>query len=155
MMNLVATIFCASTLTVSTLPNPAPNYYSWFSPEVVDSVCEYLANNEYHPHVDYNGDGVLTIADAVCIARRYQENVDYGNEITIDSETVEAIIEENYSVPCIYWEFDEVDGEIVRQYEVTTDRIITADIYFEFEDFTSDHVVIEINPFQEIAKVIS
>jgi hypothetical protein len=101
MMNLVATIFCVSALTVSSLPNPADNYYSWFSPEVADAVCEYIANNEYHPHVDYNGDGVLSVSDAVCIARRYQENCDCGNEITIDSETVEAIIEENYSVPCI------------------------------------------------------
>lgn len=155
MTNLIATIFCVSALTISSLPNPADNYCSWFSPEVADCVCEYVANNEYHPHVDYNGDNALTISDAVSIARRYQENVDYGNEITIDAETVEAIIEENYNIPCIYWEFDKVDNKIVRQYEVTTDRIIIADIYFEFEDFSTDHVTIEINPFQEAAFVVS
>lgn len=154
MMNLI-TAFCVSTVAISSLPNPSENYSSWYGDEIVESVCDCIANDEYHAHIDYNGDGALTIADAVCISRRYQENVEYGNEITIDAETVEAIIEENYSVQCIYWEFDEINGEIVREYSVTTDSIIQADIYFEFEDDTTDHIVIEINPFKEMAFVIS
>lgn len=155
MTNAIATIFCLSAMTVSTLPNPSQNYCSWFAPEIARTTLEYVINGEYHPHVDYNGDGALTVADAISIERRYYENVTFGSEITIDYQTVEGIIEENYSIPCIYWEFDKVDNKITRQYEITTDHIITADIYFEFEDFSTDHIVIEINPFKEIASVIS
>lgn len=154
MMTVIASVFCAFALSVSTLPNPADNFFSWFSPETAQATLDYAANGEYHPHLDYNGDGVLSVSDAVCIFRRYQENCDYGNEITVDGETVDAIVCENYDVPCIYWEFDFVDGVPCRQYEVTTDKIVTANIYLEFEDFC-DNVTIEINPFQEIAKVIS
>ena len=149
-----ALVFTALAISASTLPNPVENYYSWFSPEVADIVCDYAANEEYHEYLDYNGDGQLSISDAVSIARRYQENCDYGNQITIDAEVVNSIIEENYTIPCMYWEFDRVDDRIVRQYEVITDCIISADIYLEFEDFSSEHIVIEIDPFQETATVI-
>ena len=147
----LATIFLA--LALHTSLNPAPNYYSWFSPEIADNVIQCVVNGEYHEHLDFNGDGQLTVADAVGILRRYSDNIEYGNELTVDAETVESIIEENYSVDCIYWEIDFVNGQPCRKYELTVDEITTANIYLEFEDDTMDNVEIEINPFEEIVRV--
>ena len=147
----LATVFLA--LALHTSLNPAPNYYSWFSPEIADNVIQCIVNGEYHKHLDFNGDGQLTVADAVGILRRYSDNIEYGNELTVDAETVESIIEENYSVDCIYWEIDFVNGQPCRKYELTVDEITTANIYLEFEDDTMDNVEIEINPFEEIVKV--
>ena len=147
----LATVFLALALHASL--NPAPNYYSWFSPEIADNVIQCVVNGEYHKHLDFNGDGQLTVADAVGILRRYSDNIEYGNELTVDAETVESIIEENYSVDCIYWEIDFVNGQPCRKYELTVDEITTANIYLEFEDDTMDNVEIEINPFEEIVRV--
>lgn len=147
----LATVFLV--LALHTSLNPAPNYYSWFSPEIADNVIQCVVNGEYHEHLDFNGDGQLTVADAVGILRRYSDNIEYGNELTVDAETVESIIEENYNVDCIYWEIDFVNGQPCRKYELTVDEITTANIYLEFEDDTIDNVEIEINPFEEIVRV--
>lgn len=152
-MNLL-TVFCAFACTISDIPNPSDNFFSWISPEITEEICSCITNCEAPLYLDYNGDNQLTVADAICVARRYEENVKYGTEITIDAETVDAIIEQNYNIPCIYWEFCEVNNEICRQYEVTASKIVTAKIYFEFEDYSTDFVEIEINPFEEIARVI-
>lgn len=153
MTNAILSTFVAFALTSS--PAPAPNYYSWISPEIAEHIEAYVINGEYHEYLDFNGDGVLNIADAVGVSKRYADNVKYGNEITIDAETVEDIIAENYDVDAMYWEFDMVDGDITREYEITTDRIITARIYIELSDYSTDFVTIEINPFEERAIVIS
>ena len=147
----IATAFICLALHASL--NPAPNYYSWFSPEIADTIIESVVNGEYHEHLDFNGDGVLSVADAVGVLRRYYDNIEYGNELTVDSETVQAIIEENYSVECVQWEIDFVNGEPCRKYELTVDEITTANIYLIFEDDTTDNIEIEINPFEEIVKV--
>lgn len=147
----IATAFICLALHGSL--NPAPNYYSWFSPEIADHIVDCIINEEYHEHLDFNGDGVLSVADAVGVLRRYYDNIEYGNELTVDSETVQAIIEENYSVECVQWEIDFVNGEPCRKYELTVDEITTANIYLIFEDDTTDNIEIEINPFEEIVKV--
>lgn len=153
MTNAILSTFVAFALTSS--PAPAPNYYSWISPEIAEHIEAYVINGEYHEYLDFNGDGVLNIADVVGVSKRYADNVKYGNEITIDAETVEDIVAENYDVDAMYWEFDMVDGDITREYEITTDRIITARIYIELSDYSTDFVTIEINPFEERAIVIS
>lgn len=153
MTNAIVSTFVAFALTSS--PAPAPNYCSWISPEIAEHIETYVINGEYHEYLDFNGDGILSIADAVGVSKRYADNVKYGNEITIDVETVEDIIAENYNVDAMYWEFDIVDGDITRKYEITTDRIITARIYIELCDYSTDFVTIEINPFEERARVIS
>ena len=147
----IATAFICLALHASL--NPAPNYYSWFSPEIANNIIECVVNGEYHEHLDFNGDGVLSVADAVGVLRRYYDNIEYGNELTVDSDTVQAIIEENYSVECVQWEIDFVNGEPCRKYELTVNEITTANIYLIFEDDTTDNVEIEINPFEEIVKV--
>ena len=148
----ITSVFLALALTSS--PTPAPNYYSWISPEIADYITECVINNEYHEYLDFNGDGALSIADAVGVRKRYQDNITYGNKITVDSEVVQAIFDEN-GMDVIYWEFDVIDNQITKEYEITTDSIITADIYCELSDFTTEHITIEINPFEEIVGVIS
>ena len=148
----ITPIFLAFALTSS--PAPAPNYCSWISPEIADHITECVINREYHEYLDFNGDGELNIADVVGVRKRYQDNVKYGNEITVDSEVVQAIFDENV-MDVMYWEFDSVDNEITRQYEITADSIITADIYCELTDFSTEHITIEINPFEERVSVIS
>ena len=148
----ITSIFLAFALTSS--PAPAPNYYSWISPEIADHITECVINHEYHEYLDFNGDGELNIADVVGVRKRYQDNVRYGNEIIVDSEVVQSIFDEN-GMDVMYWEFDSVDGEITRQYEISADSIITADIYCELTDFTTEHIVVEINPFEEYVGVIS
>ena len=147
----IATAFICLALHSSLMP--APNYYSWFSPEIVNNIIECVVNDEYHEHLDFNGDGVLSVADAVGVLHRYYDNIEYGNELTVDGDTVQSIIEENYSVECVQWEIDFVNDEPCRKYELTVNEITTANIYLIFEDDTTDNVAIEINPFEEIVRV--
>ena len=139
-------IFIVLALTSS--PTPAPNYYSWISPEIADEIQELVISGEYRAYLDFNGDGVLNMADVVSVRKRYQDNCKYGNEITLDGEAIEAIITENYSDAMIYWEIDRIDGELCRQYELTAGKITEAEIYLEFEHY-SDTVKVEINPYEE------
>lgn len=144
-------IFVAIALTSS--PMPADNYYSWINPEIADEIQELVISGEYREYLDFNGDGKLSMADVVGVRKRYQDNCRYGNELTLDSETVDAIVVENYSESPIYWEIDRINGQLCRQYELTVDDIATAEIYLEFEDF-SENVKVEINPFTETITVI-
>ena len=144
-------IFVAIALTSS--PMPADNYYSWISPEIADEIQELVISGEYREYLDFNGDGKLSIADVVGVSKRYQDNCRYGNELTLDSETVDAIVVENYTDFPIYWEIDRVNGQLCRQYELTVSEVTSAEIYLEFEDF-SETVKVEINPFTETITVI-
>lgn len=144
-------IFLALALTSS--PMPADNYYSWISPEIADEIQELVISGEYREYLDFNGDGKLSMADVVGVRKRYQDNCRYGNELTLDSETVNAIVLENYSESPIYWEIDRVNGQLCRQYELTVSEVSSAEIYLEFEDF-SETVKVEINPFTETITVI-
>ena len=144
-------IFLALALTSS--PMPADNYYSWISPEIADEITELVISGEYREYLDFNGDGILSIADVVGVRKRYQDNCRYGNELTLDSETVNAIVLENYSESPIYWEIDRVNGQLCRQYELTVSEVSSAEIYLEFENF-SETVKVEINPFTETITVI-
>ena len=149
------TISVFLALAMSSAPAPADNYYSWFSPEIADNILTAIINDEYYTHLDFNGDNELTIADAVGVLCRYNNNITYGNKLTVDKEVVESIITENYNIDCIYWEFDFVNNELCRQYELTVDEITTANIYLEFADNTIGNVIIEINPFEEKVSVLS
>lgn len=144
-------IFVAIALTSS--PMPADNYYSWVSPEISETIIDCVIREEYREYLDFNGDGKLSMADAVGVAKRYQDNCRYGNELTLDSETVDAIVVENYTDFPIYWEIDRVNGQLCRQYELTVSEVSSAEIYLEFEDF-SETVKVEINPFTETITVI-
>lgn len=145
-------IFAAIALTSS--PQPAPNYYAGISPAVSAEIQQLVLDGQYREYLDFNGDGNLNIADVVGVEKRYQDNCTYGNEITLDRETVQAIAEENYIDDLLYWEIYRADGELTRQYELTAADIMTAEIYLEFEEY-SENVTVEINPYTEIITVIS
>lgn len=149
---MVESIFLAMALTTS--PQPAENYCAKISPEIASTIQEFVIVGEYKSYLDFNGDGVLTIADVVGVEKRYQDNITNGNEITIDREAVYSIIEENYSEDAIYWEFDSVNGEITRLYEVTVSEITEVNLYLEFESY-SENIPIEVNPFTESFKVLN
>lgn len=145
-----ALIFLVMAATAS--PQPAPNYYASFAPEVAEEMQELVISGEYRAYLDFDGNGVLNIADVVSVKKRYQDNRKHGNEITLDREAVEAIAAENYPDSLIYCEIDRVNGELCRQYELTASEIIEAEIYLEFEDYC-DTIKVELNPFTEVVRV--
>lgn len=147
----IASLFVAFALHGSL--NPAPNYYSWISPEIADYIVNSVINGEYHEYLDFNGDGDLNIADAVGVLRRYYDNIEYGNKLTVDGETVESIILENYNINCTYWEFNSINSVSCKEYSFTVNEIATANIYLEFADGTTDNISIEVNPFEEFVQV--
>lgn len=144
-------MFIAMAITSS--PQPAENYYANISPDVASHIQELVIDGEYREYLDFNGDGQLTIADVVGVEKRYQDNIEYGNEITLDREVVCSIIEENYFEAAIYWEIDNTNGEFTRLYELTVSEVTEANIYIEFET-SSENVSVRIDPFTESIKVI-
>ena len=139
-------VFIAFALTSS--PQPAENYYSWISPEIADVIQECVINDEYREYLDFNSDGELNMADVVGVRKRYQDNCKYGNKITLDSEVIDSIIEENYSEPAIYYEIYRIDGQPCREYEISVNDIRTIDIWIEFENF-GETVTVIADPIQE------
>lgn len=146
-----ALIFTALALTTS--PMPKENYYASISPEIAMEIQELVIDGEYRAYLDFNGDGVLNMADVVGVSKRYQDNITFGNEITLDRDVVDSIVSENYTSECIYWEIDRINNELTRQYELTASEIMTAEIYLEFESY-SECVMVEVNPFTETITVI-
>lgn len=144
-------IFLAMALTTS--PMPSENYYASVSPEIATEIQELVISGKYREYLDFNSDGNLNIADVVGVSKRYADNCRYGNEITLDRDTVYAIVEENYSGDLLYWEIDRVENQLTRQHELTVNEIMQAEIYLEFEDF-SECVTVELNPFTETITVI-
>ena len=141
-------------LALSSSPMPAENYYSWISPEIAEEITnDVISGNTDKLFLDFNGDGKLTIADAVGVKRRYEYNCTYGNNITLSAETVYSIAEENFTDDVVYYEIDNINGNSCREYELTTECIITCDIYYEFADY-SKNIKVEINPFTETTTVI-
>lgn len=153
-----------TVLAATSSPQPAENYHSWISPQIADIVQQYIIDGKYYNHLDFNGDGELNIADVVGISKRYQDNVQYGNEITLDEETIIDIAWENYTTDymeredfvensLLYYEIDFINGEPCRQYELTAEEILTAHIYYEFTDDTTGGIDVVINPFTETIQV--
>lgn len=140
---MLKTLFILFALTSS--PTPAPNYCSYVSPAVAE---EIMYSTEYQEYLDFNGDGELNTADAVQVSKRYNDNITYGNTITVDSEVIESMINENYSDECIYWEIDFIKDDFCREYEMTVNEITTFHVYVEFEDYCTGFNA-ETNPFEE------
>lgn len=88
------------------------------------------------------------MADVVGVRKRYQDNCKYGNKITLDSEVIDSIIEENYLEPAIYYEIYRIDGQPCREYEISVEDIKTIDIWIEFENF-GETVTVIADPIQE------
>lgn len=141
-------------------PAPAPAYRQPIGGETAGAMLDTIISNQGEtaadPAEDYNGDGVLNIADYTGSTRRHYINTHERTEITIDSEAVEAIAAELFPADIqiyFYYEIDMIDGSLCRKYEITADEITNARIYFEFEDYCTT-VRAEINPKTESITII-
>jgi hypothetical protein len=134
-------------------PMPADTYYSWYSPQIANNILQYIINEEYHPHVDFNGDGILTLSDAVSVYQRYNYNVKYGNTITLDENYINRVAEEN-GLNIIYWEIYKINNDACREYEYTANDITTVYVWYEEEE-KGDSLIIELNPFEEKMQVMN
>lgn len=121
-------------------PEPAPAYKQPIGGETAAE-----------PSQDFNGDGLLTIADFYSSSRRHYINTHEHTEITIDSDAVEAIAAALFPEDIktyFYYEFDTIGGKPCRKYELTAAEITSARIYFEFENWSTTAAA-EINPDAE------
>lgn len=142
---------------------PAENYNSWFSPEIAEVVKQYAIDGKYYTFLDYNGDGDLNIADVVGISRHYKNNVKYGNEIMLDTQTIYDIAWENYSSnmnradflenDLLYYEIMAINGKPCRYYDITVTEVTEVTLYFEFADH-SDSIDVRLDPFKEMIRVL-
>jgi hypothetical protein len=148
-MNIAA--ICISAVMVSA---PAENYYAEISPEISAEIITCIINGEYRQHIDYNGDGNLTIADAVCVEKRYQNNCICGNSLEFTGDDVREIIAENYAEYPIEWEICSVNDDPCCCYDITVSEITDINILFEWEN-QSEVIEVELNPYTEIYKVLS
>ena len=131
---------------------PAQNFCAPTTLETAANILTAIADGEYLCELDYNGDGILTVSDAINELRR-AAYVLTGNEITVTADTINEIVD-NEDSPCIYWEFDQIGDTFTRCYEIMTAETITADIYAEYEDDSTKHFTIKINPQTETVSVI-
>ena len=130
------------------------NYYAEISPEIANEIMHCAANAEYRQHLDYDGDGKLTVCDAVLVSKKYEYNCKYGNTIDISAEKIREIYTENYADDLVYYEICNINGENCRLYECNVSEISEICIYYEFENY-GDTVVLVVNPFTESMAVIS
>lgn len=144
-------MFKGIIIAAALIAAPSENYYSWVSPEIADAIIAEATAGNYHEYLDYNGDGALTMADAVCVARKYQQNVELGNEITVAEADVIDVLTENYT-DVIEWEITRINGEETAVRMFTADDITEAEIRVEMPSKT-EYITIEANPFTELISV--
>lgn len=144
-------MFKGLIIAAALIAAPSENYYSWVSPEIADVIMAEVAEGNYHAYLDYDGNGKLEVADAVQVARRYKQNCDYGNSYTLTADGIRDIIAENYS-DVIDWEICRVNGEVCREYMLTTTEVTEAEIRVETTSETS-YIAVEVDPYMEIASV--
>lgn len=151
-MGIVSILSMAVTLLNPARPEPAPNYYSWYSEDIASQVMEYAVNDEYYSHLDFDGDGVLSVMDAVAIRKRYICNVINKTPFHFGESDVMEIVKENYSADSyseyFYYEIDFVDGSVCRAYEMDFENPAYIHVYLEMNDETKGFYVM-ISPAEE------
>ena len=133
---------------MTTLLIAAATYYAAISPEVSAEIQELAIKGEYREYLDYNGDGVLTIADAVGVERKYQHNVSDGNTVVFDREDVAEIVAENYADTAIQWEICGINDEPCRAYDVEICEVTRLTIALDFAEY-GETLEIQVNPYTE------
>ena len=126
----------------------AATYYAAISPEVSAEIQDCAIRGEYREHLDYNGDGALTIADAVGVERKYQYNIEHENTVIFDREDVQSIIAENYAESPIQWEICGIDDEPCRAYDVEICEVTRLTVALDFAEY-GDTLEIQVNPYTE------
>ena len=113
----------------------AATYYAAISPEVSAEIQDCAIRGEYREHLDYNGDGALTIADAVGVERKYQYNTEHGNTVVFDREDVADIIAENYADSPVEWEVSSINDEPCTLCEVEISEVTRLTILLDFAEY--------------------
>ena len=126
----------------------AATYYAAISPDVSAEIRELAISGEYREYLDYNGDGKLTIADAVGVERKYQYNVEHGNTVVFDRADVAEIIAENYADTAIQWEICGINGEPCRAYDVEICEVTRLTVALDFAEY-GETLEIQVNPYTE------
>jgi hypothetical protein len=127
------------------------------SPASASAVMETVAAGEYREYMDYNGDGELSVMDAIGIMREYDYNSTYGNTMAYGESDVWDVVTENLNPAeygdYFYYEIDFIDGSACRKYEISTDCYTVAHVYCEVNDTTFQYTV-GIDPITETATVL-
>ena len=126
----------------------AATFYAAISPEVSAEIQGCAIRGEYREYLDYNGDGALTIADAVGVERQYNYNVEHGNTVVFDREDVADIIAENYEDSPIQWEISSINDEPCRLYDVEICEVTRLTVALDFAEY-GETLEIQVNPYTE------
>lgn len=138
-------------------PQPAPEFRAPISEETAAAILDTIINEGGEattpaaPALDFNGDGVLNIADFCAVSRRAYISATEYTAVTFDREAAEAIAAELYPAEIetyFYYEIDHINGDLCRQYETTAAEVTDINIYFEFEEKSTSHRA-ELNPYTE------
>lgn len=126
---------------------PSSNYWSWYSPEISEHVCEAIINEQYFPNLDFNGNGVLDILDAILITKRYYWNLENEHFFEVKDEIIYETVTENFGDP-IYYEIDIINDEIGAWHTISLSDYSQIHVYYEFEESTGGFWL-DIDPYEE------
>ena len=128
-----------------------------YSLSTANTIMTATVNEEYHAFMDYNGDGVLSVMDAIGVLKKYHENSTSGNTLTYGESDVLAVVEENLNPSeysdFFYYEIDFVNGEPCRLYSYDYSEYTVLHVYCEVNDNVFQYTV-GIDPITETATVL-
>lgn len=147
----VVALACAVSLV------PAPTFGSWVSPETADTCLSYVVSGDYYEYMDFDGNGVLDVLDAVQIYKAYTLNLENSVPYTFGESDVLDVVTENLNPSeysdYFYYEIDFVDGCPCREYEITTDSNITVHVYCEVNDSIFQFTAM-VEPAKQLVSVL-
>ena len=150
MMTAILTAFALSATSAFGMVNG-------YSPSTANTIMTATVNEEYHAFMDYNGDGVLSVMDAIGVLKKYHENSTSGNTLTYGESDVLAVVEENLNPSeysdFFYYEIDFVNGEPCRLYSYDYSEYTVLHVYCEVNDNVFQYTV-GIDPITETATVL-
>lgn len=150
MMTAILTAFALSATSTFGMVNG-------YSLSTANTIMTATVNEEYHAFMDYDGDGVLSVMDAICVLKKYHENSTNGNTLTYGESDVLAVVEENLNPSeysdFFYYEIDFVNGEPCRLYSYDYSEYTVLHVYCEVNDNVFQYTV-GIDPITETATVL-
>lgn len=150
MMTAILTAFALSATSTFGMVNG-------YSLSTANTIMTATVNEEYHAFMDYDGDGVLSVMDAIGVLKKYHENSTNGNTLTYGESNVLAVVEENLNPSeysdFFYYEIDFVNGEPCRLYSYDYSEYTVLHVYCEVNDNVFQYTV-GIDPITETATVL-
>lgn len=118
--------------------------------ETVEYVKSHMTvcDDQYYLDADYDGDGNVTIVDAILAKQRVDAVQEFGNTVVIDSDVCKSIVDEVSEDQVIYWEIDFIGDEVTRTYEFSASEETRFHIYYETEEWCRG-VYCVVNPISE------